>query len=336
MATFLLPAGNETTMKLWLKMAGIALAIVSGGYFLVHAHRALSGQDLSALLNPNVLVATAALTLLYALAIPITGLAWSWMLRMLGQQTSFGHLVPILAVTQFGKYLPGNVAQHIGRVSLVHSPSVGLSAIVLSIVYETLLSIVACTHISALTFIWALPPKLADWTIVQYRQPLLVLITLAAIVALFAVPRIAARIASQRARKAGGTGDGVSSFRLRWRTILRCYSLYIVNFILTGAGLWLVAHALTGTIYGGPTLLFMTGAFASTWIFGFLAPGAPAGLGVREGVLSAWLSAVMLPSQAIVLILMLRIATTAGDLISLLWGSILMARRRRPKNNVLV
>ena len=60
---FLLPASDETIMKLWLKLAGIALAIVASGYFLVHAQRALNGQNLSALLNPNVSIATAALSL---------------------------------------------------------------------------------------------------------------------------------------------------------------------------------------------------------------------------------------------------------------------------------
>lgn len=318
-------------MKPWLRLVGIALAIVAGGYFISYAQQALSGQDLSALLNPNVFMATAGLISLYAFAIPITGIAWLWLLRMLGQRTTFGLLAPILAVTQFGKYLPGNVAQHIGRVSLAHSRSIGLSPIVLSIAYETLLSIVACTHISALTFFWALPPQLAGWTIVQYRQPLLILITVAAFIALFTVPHLAKRIANYHAKRTGNTPDSVPGFRLRWGTVSACYGLYIVNFVLTGVGLWLVAQALTGSVHGGPTLLYMTGAFASTWIFGFLAPGAPAGLGVREGVLSAWLSGVMLPSEAVVLILVLRVATTAGDLINLLWGSVFMARHRKVK-----
>jgi hypothetical protein len=65
---FLLPASDETIMKLWLKLVGIALAIVAGGYFLVPAQRALIGQNLSALFNPNVFITTAALSLLYAQA----------------------------------------------------------------------------------------------------------------------------------------------------------------------------------------------------------------------------------------------------------------------------
>lgn len=65
---FLLPASDETIMKLWLNLASIALAIVADGYFLVRAQRALNRQNLFALLNPNVFIATAALSLLYAQA----------------------------------------------------------------------------------------------------------------------------------------------------------------------------------------------------------------------------------------------------------------------------
>lgn len=314
--------------KRWLRLAGLAFALVAGGYFVVHARNALAGHDLSALLNWNVLIAGTLLTALYAAAIPITALAWLWILRMLGQRTSYGHLAPVLAVTQFGKYLPGNVAQHIGRVVLAQSPDVKISAIVFSIVYETLLSIVACAHISALTFLWAMPAELVHWKVVEYRQPLLVVVTLGAIVVLLAVPRVASRVAVHRSKKGGIPQPDTSHFNLRWNVVTASYALYVLNIVLTGIGLWLVAKALLGASYHGPTILFLTGAFASTWIFGFLAPGAPAGLGVREGVLSAWLGAAMPASQAIILILILRVATTLGDLINFSWGSVIIARQK--------
>jgi len=247
---------------------------------------------------------------------------------MLGQRAKFGEMATILAVTQFGKYLPGNVAQHIGRIALARSANIGFPAIVLSISYETLLSVVACTHLTALTFLWTLPAAMADWKIVQYRQPVLVLITIAALVAFFIVPRLATHIANRRAARAG-TDETTSTLQIRWAVIVACYVFYVLNFCLTGTGLWIVSHALMEPGQTGPTLLFMTGAFASTWILGFLAPGAPAGLGVREGVLAVWLNGVMHPSQAIALILVLRIATTLGDLANFVVGSLLMSQQRK-------
>src|SRR3546814_290966 len=56
---------------------------------------------------------------------------------------------------------------------------------------------------------------------------------------------------------------------------------------LVGFGLWIVASVLVPGTAISPILL--TGAFASSWLIGFVTPGAPAGFGVREVVLSLWL-----------------------------------------------
>jgi uncharacterized membrane protein YbhN (UPF0104 family) len=316
-------------MKRWARVVGVILALIAGGFFVVRARQALSGQNLSTLLDVKVLLASGLLIFVYAFAIPVTGLAWSWLLRMLGQRAKFGEMTTILAVTQFGKYLPGNVAQHIGRIALARSANIALPAIVLSITYETLLSVVACTHLTALTFLWTMPAAIADWKIVQYREPALALITITALAAFFIVPRLATHIANRRAAKAGVADETTSTLQIRWAVIVACYVFYVLNFCLTGTGLWIVSHALMEPGQTGPTLLFMTGAFASTWILGFLAPGAPAGLGVREGVLAVWLNGVMHPSQAITLILVLRIATTVGDLANFVVGSLFMSQQRK-------
>jgi uncharacterized membrane protein YbhN (UPF0104 family) len=97
---------------------------------------------------------------------------------------------------------------------------------------------------------------------------------------------------------------------------------------MIGYGLWLVAGSLTpaGVLVPGP--VFFIGAFASSWILGFVAPGAPAGLGIREAMLSAWLSGVLPPVEVVLLVVALRIATTLGDLINFIWGSVVLFRQR--------
>src|SRR3546814_3308628 len=88
------------------------------------------------------------------------------------------------------------------------------------------------------------------------------------------------------------------------------YLCYVANFALVGFGLWIVASVLVPGTAISPILL--TGAFASSWLIGFVTPGAPAGFGVREVVLSLWLSESMPASTFVVLVLALRIATTLG------------------------
>lgn len=314
-------------MKHLLKAFGILLALAAGAYFVLYAHRALAGKDLSALLDGKVMLAGACLTLLYAASILTTSLAWTRLLRSLQQPARMGRLLPIVATTQFGKYLPGNVAQHLGRIALARSAGVTLSAAVFSVAYELLLALVASAHIGALTLLWSPPAAILTWRMTEYRLPLLGAVTLFAVVALWLAPRFAVWLGRMRSGPSSGIDAAPARLHLDPGTVIACYALYGSSFVLIGTGLWFVAHALvvgTATI---PGVLFFVGAFASSWILGFIAPGAPAGLGIREALLSAWLSGVLAPADVVLLVVMLRIATTLGDLLNFAWGSAFVLRR---------
>lgn len=315
-------------MKRLLRFGGISLALAAGIYFVLYAHRALVGKDLSGLLAGNVLIATAGLTALYALLIPTTAIAWTWLLRAMQQRVSYGRLLSILATTQFGKYLPGNVAQHIGRIALARATGVQLPAMLFSVVYEMLLMLVACAHVAALTLLWAPPQALAHWKLTEYRLPLLAVVTLGAIAALLLAPRVAIWLAHCRASRRGEHDYVAPRLHLNASTVMACYALYATNFCLIGGGLWLVAHALLAGATPAPNVIFLIGAFASSWILGFIAPGAPAGLGIREAILSAWLSGSLPAAQIVLLVVALRVATSMGDLVNFIAGSIAMRHQR--------
>lgn len=309
-------------MKRIARILGTLLAVIALGYFALHAKDALAGQDLAQLMEPRLILTAAVLTGLYMLLIPVTGMAWSWLLNALGSPVGAGLGTTILATTQFGKYLPGNVAHHLGRVVIARSRGIGLTPTLVSMAYETLLVIVACAHIAALTLLWSLPPELASWPMVEHRGSLVVAISLIAAVALWAAPRLARLVA--RARGLDHEGRALPHAGPGWSTLLGCYALYMLNFVLLGVGLFAVVSALTPDTYGPSVLVLLTGAFAASWVLGFLAPGAPAGLGVREAALALWLEGTLGASSSVMLIVVLRLATTAGDLLNFAWGALVL------------
>ena len=111
-----------------MKSVSIVLAIAAGGYFAVHAYRSLSGHNLAALIDGSAIIALCVLTLVYAGSIATTAAAWSRQLRDMRQPHDFRRFIAILASTQFGKYLPGNVGQHVGRVALAKRAGVDMAA----------------------------------------------------------------------------------------------------------------------------------------------------------------------------------------------------------------
>ena len=324
-----LPSARQVPMRQKaLKWLGILLASCAGIYFVSYARHALSGKHLTQLVNVHVLLALLALTLLYSLLIPTTVLAWTWLLRAMRQTTSYPRLLAIMATTQFGKYLPGNIAQHIGRVALTRNTGIPLSVTLFSVAYEFLLIMVACSHVSLLTMLWAPPLALIKWDIGKYRLPLVVLITSGAVLALALAPRAASWLAKARAARRGEKTYAPPRFKLNARTVMTCYVTYLVNFFIVGVGLWLVTRSLLGNSVHTPNVIFLTGAFAGSWILGFVAPGAPAGLGIREALLSALLSGSLPAAQIVLVVVALRIATTVGDALNFAIGSGLMARYR--------
>lgn len=305
------------------KAAGILLAVASGVYFVRYARAAISGADLSVLLSPSTVASVATLTLLYAASIVGTSAAWRRLLKDMGQSAGFGRLLAILAATQFGKYLPGNIAHHVGRAGLAHAAGVSLSAAALSIAYELMIAMVVAAHLGALVVLWSPPQAIVEWPMFEYRVPALVAITLGAFLAWWLVPH-AARLVMHRGDAAAKPPAAAAP--LRGSTALFCYAAYAAGFFAIGTGLWLVAHTLSDS--GLPGVLFFMGAFASSWILGLIAPGAPAGLGIREAVLATWLGVFLPPAQAVLLVIALRIATTLGDLVNFLLGSAALLRYR--------
>ena len=105
--------------------------------------------------------------------------------------------------------------------------------------------------------------------------------------------------------------------------LLVCFVLYAANFVVLGAILQLMTSVMTEA--GESHFWFLTGIFATAWVAGYLTPGAPAGLGVREAILVTLLDPVFGPAVAVALPLGLRIVTSAGDAIGFIAG--LMLRR---------
>jgi uncharacterized membrane protein YbhN (UPF0104 family) len=69
-------------------------------------------------------------------------------------------------------------------------------------------------------------------------------------------------------------------------------------------------------------LLIGISLFAAGWIAGFLTPGAPAGLGVRDAILLAGLTPLYGGREAVGITLVLRLVTTVGDGIGFLLATL--------------
>ncbi len=295
--------------------AGIVIALAGFAFFGLHVW-----NERDALLSvwsrgESVGAAFTASALLFASIYVVTAKASTWILRDLGAPTATRPLIAILCVSQLARYVPGNVGQHLARGSMLAAQGIPTAAIVLSLTLETLLAVAAAGLLAvlALGIGFDASTHLGPWAVVM------ALVASLGIVALLA---IGPRILPRRFRDHAWV---LSLHRVSWRTRMACLACYAANYVNVGAGLALLAYSLDAP---GSPLLYVA-AFAVAWIVGFLAPGLPAGLGAREGVLVALLAPTTGAATAVVIATAHRLSTTLGDALAACAGAMLLRYRSR-------
>ena len=88
-----------------------------------------------------------------------------------------GWAYAIVAFTQFAKYLPGNVAHHVGRVVVARPLGGNLARLSLSVVYENLLTALAAAHLTAVLLVMHPVPALEPYLPTPWRPWLLLAAT---------------------------------------------------------------------------------------------------------------------------------------------------------------
>jgi hypothetical protein len=221
--------------------------------------------------------------------------------------------VGIYALTQINKYLPSNVLHLAGRHVLLGRAGAAHAPLLAAAVAELLLLLTTAGGVAM-----AGAPRLIGWggglgtaTVAGAFALLGGLLVLAWRGRL---PRLLGGLAARPAAVA----------------LAAALAIHLAFFVLSG-GIAARLVRLGGGSAGPPAdLLELAAVMSFAWAAGFVTPGLPAGIGVREGVLILGLGALMPPALAAYVATTYRLVTLAGDALLGLVGAIwwLTARPR--------
>lgn len=292
--------------RAWLYRIGFLLSLLCLGYFSRQVATLQAELDwFSAPILAHVGLAALLLTGAYFFAAG----AWHSLLKLFGINVPSRLTLAIFLTTQFGKYLPGNVAQHIGRVTFAKRYGLAVKPVLASMVTETLL-------ILSLMSAFSLPVLLVYFQLSQL-QILVGLILCALLASAFATSdylrsKLANLLATCRDVRATGFLAPL---------VFACASIF-----LSGSAMLSLHEA----VLAQPAVwLHVFSVFCAAWVAGFLTPGAPAGLGIREVILSQGLLPIIGPDGATMAALLLRAATTLADILAFAVGLALL-RKGKP------
>jgi uncharacterized membrane protein YbhN (UPF0104 family) len=310
-------------VKPWLRWLGTVLAVAGSVVFIGYVLSTLRVADLAGHLSPGGLVALLGSVALYSLVVPLAALAWRVLLAELGHAARYARLNTILLATQAGKYLPGNVGQHLGRLALSLSLGIPAAALIASMAYELVLLLIADVLTAGVSSALSGPGLRI---IGGERGAVLAAVVAVAAVALAVIPLLG-KVLPRIVRRLAPEAAGAALPALRAGALAKVIAIDISAMLCVGASISVLALGLLER--GSIDFALLTAAFTLAWAVGFVTPGAPAGIGVREATLLLVLGPALGATDASLLILGLRVATTLGDLLCFALGTALVARERR-------
>ena len=228
------------------------------------------------------------------------GFTWKVLLAGLGERISLFNSVSVLAVSQVGKYIPGKLWFTVGRMYLAKKHGVSEAKTAVSTVMEIALSLLGAV------ILFGLAVLLVPRAIIPGRAYLAFLLIPFCVVAVY--PPILNRVTGLVLKR---LRQPAVEIRMSFRQLLGVLGLYVLMWVVQGTGCYLLVRSFYPLGLSG--LPMVAGAFALSWILGFIVLISPAGLGIRESIFTFALRLVVPEPVAIIAALMSRIWITGSE-----------------------
>jgi uncharacterized membrane protein YbhN (UPF0104 family) len=309
------------TRKRLIHLTGTIVAVVAFAYFgRTFLHYWEEASEI--LREPRIYAAGAAAVGLSVAGYAASAFSWVNICSALAMPVRLRVAAHIYFVSQFGKYLPGNIAQHAGRLAMGVQQKLPGVTVAASQIIEIVLVVGTLGTIAAATG-WKYITRLPGNTIMA--NPTLAIVSAigalaAAVLTILALKRF------KRMNHLYSLFFQCLSTRDSFLSLVKATTLVFVNVACAILALYVVIKAVDPQY--SQSIAMVSCVYTVSWLAGFVTPGAPAGLGIREAVMLTLLSQNMVAADAVAISLIFRLATTATDSIVFGIGLCLRPARR--------
>lgn len=259
-----------------IKVIGLILMLLSFYYIYLSLKKSeINWEVLSPLLNGHSFIFMVISFLLYLIVLYISSAFWSYLVQSFSDKkySKRSELMVVYAKSNIAKYLPGNFMQFVGRNILAHKLGYKHSDIFLSTLYDILYVLISGVFL--LVFISTLSLDNIPF-INNISIPNNVFLLLAATILVFAII-VLATFKSQ-----------VIQFIQKYKFVERTKGsfligifVYVLIFLILGLANLILLNLFASqfSLLDYYNILFV---FVISWLIGFIIPGAPGGIGIRE------------------------------------------------------
>jgi glycosyltransferase 2 family protein len=252
-------------------------------------------------LNFELLLTILICSIIYGSSEFLLSFAWRRLLIICGHKDiSINICNKIYGKSQIAKYIPGNVFHVVGRHIL--GSQAGIKNIVLT--GATIYEILGLISISLLIGFTGM--VIFDLENVYFSLYHIILILFSTIVIISIITALAPYFISLRGI--------VLPYKGIWDTFInisKVYLFYFLFFLIAGLLLAVIVNVFLEINFIVATKLVII--FSIAWVAGFIIPGAPGGIGVREAVIIFFITPIIGEAQSIAIAIALRFVTLFGD-----------------------
>ena len=259
-------------------------------------------------------------TALAALALAFNALSWRAVMRAVGLAAPLADAAAVFFISQAGKYVPGAVWPVLAQAELAREHGVSRARAMAGSIVAMVVGVMMAGTVGAVGLVIAAPGSIR-----QHMWALIVVVMLLRLLYPAALTSVITLVTRLLRRP-------VEHIEIDGRSIIVSAAWSVLNWAALGGQAWLLLRPLVGDVPHAFALA--TGAFAMSWLVGFLIVVAPAGIGPREGALVAILAGAATAPQALALALLSRAAMSVADAVGLVVGLVVRGAARRRDRDV--
>ena len=253
----------------------------------------------------------------------LIALAWKIIITSLNGKITFKNSFIIYGRSNIAKYIPGNVFHFVGRGLMCREIGINANIVINGIFLETLLLVIATGLIAIPSLIIYGTEKIAflNTNRIIFIVVVIIILLIAIAICIKFIPFFKTWLIKRNLLIDTGT--------ISFKTIIKSSIFAIIIYFFYYGFVSLILFYLSNYFWllNLKQFFIFLGAYSLGWLLGFITPGAPGGLGVREAVITGFLTPFLGASRALILALVFRLITIFGDFLFFLVAYILNLKK---------
>lgn len=250
---------------------------------------------------------------------------WKKLVEMLSnKKLPISTTIQVYVKANIMKYVPGNVFQYVGRNELAVSQNISHIKVATATVLDVGMTVLSALFISLLFLfndIW-------DF-VLHYVKPIMLLSILFIFIAILAI-----LVVLFKKRLIIFFQKNKDIFRKEnLLVLLKCFIYYVTVMLVSSLMYMIVYLFILDQQVSTALFLKLFSAYTLSWLVGFVTPGAPAGIGIKEAVMVSVSGGMVEPSTIALSMIVLRILATISDVLAFAMVTLIARRPRKEKDD---